>query len=83
MTIQIGLQNKQEIGFVFIDNSENIPCDAESGKEINLAAQSIISSCAKALVAAPKCAVNISLSVCSDTLKGIFSRSAFSLAESP
>ena len=73
MTTQIGLQNQQEAGFVFIDNSENIPCDAESEQEVNFVAQSIISEVGD-LVAVPRYAVNILLSACSDVLTGVFSR---------
>ena len=59
MTTQVGLQNKQEIGFVFIDNAENIPCDVEGEREVNLVAQNIILSGAfEVLVAVPRVSVN-------------------------
>ena len=58
MTTQIRLQNQQEAGFVFIDNSKNIPCDAESKQEVNFVAQNIISAVGS-LVAVPKSVINV------------------------
>lgn len=74
MTTQVGLQNKQEVGFVFIDNSENIPCDVASVQEVNLVAQNIIAAGAEALAVVPRISVNIVGALYSGVLTGVFTR---------
>ncbi|WP_316359460.1 hypothetical protein [Candidatus Neptunichlamydia sp. REUL1] len=72
MTTQVGLQNNQEKGFVFIDNSESIPCDAGSVEKVNSTARNILSTGAEALAAIPIASINIAASLIGGALNGSY-----------